>query len=423
MVKTTKALRKIAGLTKRIKVIQGGQGAGKTFAILILLINYASGNEGKDIYIASAELSKMRTTVVKDAITILRAFGLYEKVECTGIKNGRPVIYFPNNSVITFIGLDKEDIGKGLRSDVIFLNEANKTSFETYRELTSRAKQVFIDFNPNNEFWAHKEVLNRDDAQFLILTYKDNEHLAKTEIKEIELNRERAYINPELENPDKPENVKSKYYQNKWHVYGLGKVGSNPNRIFFWDSVEVEQYNNITGVTYYGVDWGAVDPMAIVEVKYYDGAIYIKELNYKSENQIRESLTSEQNKMLNQDDEGLVKWLFSRLNIDKSKPVVCDSNRPNKISALRDMGWDYAISAGAVKVKGSILDGVDIINGLQVFYTRDSKNIEMEQKNYSRKEDRFGVVLEEPADEYNHLMDAIRYVVLIMRREGVIKSI
>lgn len=417
MINQTTALRKIAGLKKRIKVIQGGQGAGKTFSILIIIINHASSNPNKDIYIASQELSKMRITVIKDFIKIMRSFGIFDRSRWKGGKEYE----FPNKSKINFIGLDKEDVGKGLRSDLIFLNEANKTKFETYRELTTRAKQVIIDFNPNNEFWAHTEVLDRDDAEFLILTYKDNEYLDANEVKEIELNRKKAYIDPNLKNPDISSNIKSKYYQNKWHVYGLGKVGSNPNRIFFWNDCTVERFEQLDVPIYYGVDWGTVDPLAVVKVKYYDGGLYIRELNYDSENQIREQLSPEMNKALKQDDEGLIKWLFNQLAIDHDTPIICDTNRPDKIRALREMGYGYAIEA--TKGKGSILDGIDLLNGLDVYYTQDSANLAKEANNYSRKVDKFGTVLEEPEDDNNHLIDAIRYVANFLLINGIIKNI
>jgi phage terminase large subunit len=417
LINPTTALRKIAAMTKRIKVIQGGQGAGKTFSILMLIINHASSNEGLDIYIASAELSKMRITVIKDFVKIMRLFGIFDRNSWKGGKEYE----FRNKSKITFIGLDKEDIGKGLRSDLIFLNEANKTSFETYRELTSRAKQVILDYNPNSEFWVHTEILDRDDSEFLILTYTDNEYLADTEIKEIEINRSKAYINLELPNLDIVNNVKSKYYQNKWQIYGLGKIGSNPNRIFFWNSCTVEAYQNFEAPVYYGVDWGTVDPLAMIEAKYTDGRLFIRELNYKSENQIRESLSTAMNKKLQDQDEGLIKWLFAQKDINRDRPIICDNNRVEKIKALRSMGFDYAIRA--TKTKGSILDGIDILNGLEVYYTQDSKNIDNEQKNYSRVIDRYGVVLEEPEDKNNHLMDAVRYIVLFLRKEGIIKNI
>ena len=75
MIKATTALNKILGLKKRIKVIQGGQGAGKTYSILMMLIDYASAVEKQDIYIASKELSKMRTTVIKNFKNIMFGFG------------------------------------------------------------------------------------------------------------------------------------------------------------------------------------------------------------------------------------------------------------------------------------------------------------------------------------------------------------
>ena len=128
MIKQTTALRKISGLRRRIWGIQGGQGAGKTFSILIILINHALKHSGKEIYIASAELSKMRITVIKDFVKIMKMFGIFDDRAFTG----GTLYVFPNGTFIKFIGLDKEDIGKGLRSDVMFVNEANKIKFETY---------------------------------------------------------------------------------------------------------------------------------------------------------------------------------------------------------------------------------------------------------------------------------------------------
>src|SRR5882757_3677908 len=177
----TTALRKISALRKKIWCIQGGQGAGKSVSILIILANHASNNLNKEIFIASDELSKMRITIIKDFIKVMQSFGIFDRSRWTD-----GVLYrFANGSFIRFIGLDKEDIGKGLRSDVIFVNEANKVKFDTYRELTSRAKRVIIDFNPNKRFWFQNEVLTRDDCDFIKLTYKDNEYLSIEEKNEI----------------------------------------------------------------------------------------------------------------------------------------------------------------------------------------------------------------------------------------------
>ena len=48
--KATKALIKISRLKKRIWGIQGGQGAGKTWAILELIINHCLKNPNKEVF-------------------------------------------------------------------------------------------------------------------------------------------------------------------------------------------------------------------------------------------------------------------------------------------------------------------------------------------------------------------------------------
>lgn len=415
MIQPTTALRKIAQLSKRIWVIQGGQGAGKTFAIILLLLNHALTKENKEIFIASSELSKMRITIIKDFVKILREMALYDKV-----KSIDTLFRFPSGSFIKFIGLDKEDVGKGLRSDIIFVNEANKVDFETYRELTSRAKRVILDFNPNSEFWAHTDIVPRDDAQFLQLTYKDNEFISDQEKKEIELYRTNAYHDPFISNPEIPTNIKNKYWRNKWHVYGLGIIGTNPHRIFFWDEISDEQYHKVEAKKYYGVDWGTVDPWGVLEAKYYDGALYLHELNYKSENQLKEDMPVNELIAVGQDIEGgIVKWLFGRLNVEKKNYIVCDTNRPLKIEALWSMGYDYATQAP--KPQGSVIDGVNILSNLKIYYTSSSTNIRSEQENYSRIIDRYGIVLEEPEDKNNHLIDPARYIALFLKLMGIIK--
>jgi len=406
---TTTALRKITALRKRIRGIQGGQGAGKTFSILQLLINHASGTPNREIYIASDELSKMRITVIKDFVKIMVAFGIFKReywVDGT-------LYRFPNNSFIKFIGLDKEDIGKGLRADVVFVNEANKVKFDTYRELTSRAKQVFIDFNPNKKFWFHTEVINRDDCDFIKLTYLDNEFLSEEERNEILRYKEKGF--------DKDGKIINTYWANMWRVYGLGETGQVEGRIYNWKSIPYIEYLNINKEVYYGVDWGVVDPFGVVECKYHDGNLYVHELNYSSENEIRRGLGDTQLHQINaSQDEGLVTWLFQKLNINKTKTIVCDNNRPNKIIALRKAGWEYAVAVGG---KSKLLDRIGILNGLNIYYTDTSKNIDFEQENYCRQKDKFGVVQEEPEDQDNHTLDAIAYCVQKMFALGIIKNI
>lgn len=80
----TTALRKITGLIKRgraagkrIFMVRGGQGAGKTISFLILIINSCSSNEDREWIILSEELTKMRDSVIKDFLKVIKALGVY----------------------------------------------------------------------------------------------------------------------------------------------------------------------------------------------------------------------------------------------------------------------------------------------------------------------------------------------------------
>ena len=410
----TTALRKISSLKKKIWGIQGGQGAGKTYSILLLIINHCIVNKKKEVYIVSAELSKMRDTVIKDFVNICRFLNV--KVSFTGLINGSPRADFDSGSFVRFIGLDKEDVGKGLRSDIVFVNEANKTNFNTYRELTSRAKRIIIDFNPNKKFWFHNEILTRDDCDFLKLTFKDNEFLSNEERNEILRYKEKGF--------DNNGNVINQYWANMWRVYGLGEVGQVEGRIYNWKSISYEDYLKINKDVYYGVDWGKVDPFAIVEVKYNDGTLYVHEKNYKSENEIERELTQTQLHQIkagdNEEQEGLMGWLFSKLNISKNCIISCDNNRPNKIRSLRRSGWERAVAVGG---KTDLINRIAILSGLDIIYTDCSKNIEYEQENYCYSKDNAGTLQEKPIDQDNHTIDAIAYIVQKLFELGIIKII
>jgi len=133
------------------------------------------------------------------------------------------------------------------------------------------------------------------------------------------------------------------------------------------------------------------------------------------------TLTPAQHREIRQHEEGLVLWLFQRIGIPEDGYIICDDNRPKKILALRNAGWEYAVAAE--KGPDSILNGIDLLTGMDVCFTDESPDLEAEQEAYSRKTDRYGVVLEEPEDLNNHLIDPVRYVANFLRAEGIIKNI
>lgn len=383
----TTALRKIAGLRKKNRVIQGGQGAGKTISILILLINHASGNAGKEIIIGSAELTKMRLTVIKDFIKVMKSFGIYHESNFIA----GTLYRFPNGSFIKFVGLDKEDIGKGFRGDVFYLNEADKVPFETYREIASRFKHIYIDFNPNAKFWVHDEIIPRADCDYINLTFLDNEFLDQSEIDEILLYFEKGYglkWYRGLEPKDYPEPI-SKYWANKWRVYGLGEIGILDGAVFEdWSIIdEIPAEAKLLGG---GIDFGFVNPAAGILVYRWNNTYIFDELIYET-------------KLSNQDmAEMIIANGFDR------ELWYADNAEPKSIAEIRKMGVNIHPCDGKTDL---INYAVKIINSKHFYVTKRSTNMIDEELSYIWDTDSKGVLTGKPRKKKDHAMNAKCYFV------------
>ena len=381
-IQQTTALRKIAALKRKIRVIRGGQGSGKTISILILLINHAAGVSDREILIVSAELTKMRLTVIKDFIKVMKMIGIYQEHRMIA----GTLYRFPNGSFIKFIGMDKEDVGKGLRSHVCYFNEVNKIDKESYRQIATRSGQVYMDYNPDAEFFVDEDVIQRDDADFLQLTFRHNELLPQSEVDEILMYQEKGYY------PDGT--IKNGYFANLWEVYGLGNIGSLIGAVFSnW--TEVDTMPSTWKWKAYGVDWGySNDPTAIVEVCEFEGGYYVHELLYE--------------KGLTNSD------IAERINHLKGSEFIADSAEPKSIEELRRRGFRIR---GCAKGRDSIRSGIDKMQQKPIFVTSSSSNIIKEFRGYVWATDRTGKVTGEPIDNYNHAMDSLRYTIMEKAKE------
>lgn len=422
----------------------GSSRSSKTYSILQSHYLYALQNENTRISIWRETKQDTKNTVLAD---FKKAIVTFENNENIIFNKTESIYTFANHSTIEICGGDDENKVHGFQGDVAHFNEPYKISKETFDQIDMRTSgYIVIDWNPKKGHWID-DLSKLKNAIVIHSTFKDNPfcpteqrnkilsyqpiHLCEAVItdllpldvakqyncliNEISLNSKLLNeLNRCQENQDK--NTANEF---NWSVYGLGKKAEKPNRIFNWKPISLSEYQAINVPIYIGVDWGKVDPWGIIEAKYLDGNLYLKELNYLSEDEWRLRMNSTE-QMQTSADEGIITWMFNRLNISKSVPIVCDTNRPLKIHALRGLGYQ---AYPANKPKGSIIDGIDILQNLNVFYTSESKNIEHEQENYSRKVDRYGIILEEPIDADNHLIDPSRYIGLYLKILGVIKAL
>ena len=366
----TTAIKKMLRLKQRKRVIQGGTSAGKTFGVLPILIDKAIREPLLEISVVSESIPHLRRGALKDFLKIMMMTNRYRDIQF----NKSTLKYtFANGSYIEFFSVDQPDKLRGARRNILYINECNNVPFEAYNQLAIRTSgDIWLDYNPTNEFWVHRELLNDKDVDFIVLTYLDNEALPKSIIDEIELARTKA--------------SESDYWSNWWKVYGLGQVGRLEGAcIPDWREIDLPSDARLLC---YGMDFGySVDPTTLVALYKYNDSYIFDEVIY-------------QKGLLNSEISNLLKTN------NVTDLIYADSAEPKSIAELNSYGhMVLPVSKG----RDSIVYGINLINQNKVYVTSRSKNLKKELANYTWMQDKEGNTLNKPIDAYNHAIDATRY--------------
>jgi len=279
---------------------------------------------------------------------------------------------FETGSKIEFFSADQPGKVRGPRRDVLFLNEANNVSYEIYTQLEVRTKKIiWLDWNPVSEFWWYTEVEPKEDVDFIILTYKDNEALEDSIVESIE---------------------KRKANKNWWLVYGLGQLGEAEGRIYK-DWAVINDIPHEARLERYGLDFGySNDPSGMVAVHYYNGGYILDEILY-------------QKGMLN-------KQIADTILNHPPALVMADSAEPKSIDEIRLYGVNIQ---GSQKGQGSVLQGIQFVQAQRTSVTKRSVNLLKEYRNYLWDVDKDGRIINVPEPGWDHLLDATRYAIESLR--------
>jgi phage terminase large subunit len=368
MYKRTTATNKVLALKNRIKIVQGGTSASKTYSILAVLIDKALRKDGLEISIVAESIPHLRRGALKDFIKILKWTNRFNDQQ---LNKSLLTYHFKNGSVVEFFSADDASKLRGARRDILYINECNNVTFESYNELAIRTKrEVYLDFNPANEFWVHKELKDEPDTDFIILTYKDNEALDESIVAQIEKNRDKA--------------ATSSYWANWWRVYGLGEVGSLEGVVFNnWKEIDtIPKEAKLIGI---GLDFGYTnDPTAAIEIYNYNGTRIINELVYRT---------------------GMVNSDIAKI-LPSGVIIYADSSEPKSIEEIRRQGKTIK---GVTKGADSINYGIDVMQRQDYLVTKQSTNLIKELRSYCWDVDKQGQRMRKPIDHYNHAIDALRY--------------
>lgn len=298
--------------------------------------------------------------------------------------------YKPTGQKIYFRGLDDPLKVTSITVDIgrlcwMWIEEAYEITKESDFDMLDESirgevpeglfKQITLTFNPWNErHWMKHRFFDDPDDQTLALTtnYKCNEWLDASDLKVFEDMKKR---NPR-----------------RYKVAGLGDWGIVEGLVYENWKEQVFTLDDVRSLhTVCGLDFGYTNDPSAFFIGFLDlenKRLYVWDEMYEtglSNRKIYETITG--------------------MGYGK-ETITADSAEPKSIDELRSLGLYVH---GAKKGKDSINNGIQWIQDLEIIVHPRCVNFLTEISNYMWKSDRFGKKLNEPIDDFNHLMDAMRY--------------
>lgn len=241
-------------------------------------------------------------------------------------------------------------------------------------------KQITLTFNPWNEHhWMKKRFFDAEyDPDILAMTtnYLINEFLDAADRKVFETMK--------VQNP------------RRYRVAGLGDWGIVDGLIFenwqekAFDIDVIRQMQSIKSS--FGLDFGYTnDPSAL-----WCGFVDISnKIIYVFDEMYEKGMSNER-----------IHTKVTKMGYAKER-ITADSAEPKSIDRLRELGLSRIRKAR--KGKDSINSGIDFIQDFKIIIHPRCVNFLTEISNYTWAIDKFGKKLNKPIDDFNHLMDAMRY--------------
>ena len=304
------------------------------------------------------------------------------------------ITYLPTGQKIYFRGLDDPLKITSITTDTgalcfLWIEEAyeitSEAAFDTLDESIRGQlppglfKQITLTFNPWNEkHWLKRRFFDNPDPDTLAITtsYLCNEFLDEADRCNFDRMRE---TNPR-----------------RYKVAGLGDWGIVEGLVYenweekVFDASEVSRRLNVQSA--FGLDFGYTnDPSALFcgLVDTVAREIYVFDEMYKK------GMTNE-----------AIYQEVSRMGYSKER-ITADSAEPKSIVQLRGLGLPRIHAAK--KGRDSVMNGIQLIQDYKIIVHPRCVNFLTEISNYTLDKDKFDNTINKPIDDFNHLMDAMRY--------------
>ena len=379
----------------RFCVVKGSRGSKKSKTTALWHIYNMMKYPGANTLVVRKTERTLKDSCFADLRWAINRLGVDEFWRAT--VNPLELTYIPTGQRIIFRGFDDPlkltsiTVSKGVlcwcwleeayeitkEEDFDLLNESIRGTLEDYPGLF---KRFTISFNP----WTDKHWLKRrffdtpdtDDKLALTTTYRCNEWLDD--------NDRRVFEEMKIRNP------------RRWRVAANGEWGVIDGLIYDnwvekeFDHKEVSKRSGVQ--TVFGLDFGYTnDPSALFcgLIDPEQKEIYVFDEMYEK-NMTNPKIAEE----------------VIRMGYAKEK-ITADSAEPKSIEELYGLGMRRVRRAR--KGRDSIRAGINYIQNFKIIIHPRCVNFLTEISNYIWEEDKLGNKTNKPIDDFNHLMDAMRY--------------
>jgi phage terminase large subunit len=362
-INTTVTFEHLLESKARVSQHIGGTRSGKTYAILQWLIVKALENP-VTITIVRRTIPSLKRTVIKDFSDILKSLDIWDEESF----NVSDRTYKMQGSTIQFINSDDPEKLRGLKSTILFIDEASEIDEESYFQLSIRTEgKIILAYNPTVSPFSWLRQMQ--DCERFVTTYRDNPYIPAELVKSIE---DLQYTNPK-----------------KYLIYGKGEFAANEKAIYKFDIVDDFEAEFVA----FGLDWGySQDPTAVVAVYKNGNDLYLEEVLYE-----RGLVMNDIANALNKKD------------IDKSYEIWCDSSEPRSVEELYRLGFN---AKPVKKGPDSIKFGIGVLQNYNIHLLKTSQNLINEMYAYQYATDKHGYTTDNPESGLDHLLDAARYVAM-----------
>lgn len=376
----------------RYRVVKGSRASKKSATTALNLICNIIKYPEANVLVVRKTFRTLKDSCFAQLRWAMRRLGVEDWFDCK--LSPLEITYKPTGQKIYFRGLDDPLKITSIATDVgvlcfVWIEEAyeitNESDFDILNESIRGAvpaglyKQITLTFNPWNEHhWLKARFFDKRNPDALALTtnYLCNEFLDEADLKVFERMKE---TNPK-----------------RYKVAGLGEWGIVDGLVYEnwevkgFDQEEIAKKEGVKSA--FGLDFGyTTDPTAFFcgLVDFTEREIYVFDEFYK-----QHMLTADISKEI--EDMG-----FSK------ERIIADSADKRLIVELHNHGLRRIRPAR--KGPDSIIAGVQFIQGFKIIIHPRCVNFITEISNYQWGEDKFGKKINKPIDDFNHLMDAMRY--------------